>query len=453
ESVLAEVCGRIGEKGESVTALGITNQRETAVAWDMASGRALCACICWQDRRTAARCDELAAAGHLPEVRRRTGLVLDSYFSATKWDWMLRRGGVPASPRLALGTVDDWLVYRLTGGPDGGVHATDVSNASRTLCFDIGELGWSDELCELFGVPRSALGEVRPSCGRFGLVHGGVAGGALRGVPIGGVAGDQQAALFGQGCHEPGSAKVTYGTGSFVLMNLGGEVPVPVEGLLSTVAWQIGPEVAYALEGAVFIAGAALQWLRDGLGILAEAAEAGPLAASVASNDGCFFVPALTGLGSPWWDPQARGAVLGITRGTGRAALARASVEAMAYQVRDVLAAMTKAASLAPTRLRADGGAAVMDLLLQLQADQCRLPVVRAGTTEATALGAAFLAGLAEGFWSSKSELAALCAGETVFEPKASLAPADADHAGWLRALERARRFEPTVAGPAGDYY
>jgi len=442
EETLAELAGRLAGEGRPIAALGITNQRETAVAWDTASGRPLGRAIVWQDRRTARRCEELAEAGYLPLVRERTGLVLDSYFSATKWAWMLEHGGLEQGPALALGTVDDWVLWNLTGGPDGGLHATDPSNASRTLLYDLSTLDWSDELAEVFRVPRRALAELRPSCGRLGTVRRDFAGGALAGVPVSGLAGDQQAALFGQCCHQPGEAKVTYGTGSFILVNVGTELTPPVEGLLTTVAWQLGDETTFALEGAVFSSGSAIQWLRDGLGIISEAAETGPLAGSLGVNDGVYLVPAFTGLGSPWWDPDARGLVVGITKGTGRAHLARAAVEAMAYQTRDVVEAMERAAGREVKELRADGGAAVMDLLLQLQADQCRVPVVRPRTTEVTAVGAALLAGLAEGVWASLDEVAALLPGERTFEPRAGAASADKDHAGWLRALERSRALE-----------
>jgi glycerol kinase len=446
ETTLAELLGHLswGDRKETVAAVGITNQRETALAWDRRTGRPLHRAIVWQDRRTARRCEELEAEGHLPVVRETTGLVLDSYFSATKWAWMLNEGGVSAGDDVALGTVDDWICWNLTGGPAGGLHATDVSNASRTLCYDIRHGRWSEELCQIMGVPIGALGEVQASSGRFGIVSPEAAGGALAGVPLSGIAGDQQAALFGQSCFEPGMTKVTYGTGSFVLMNLGGRCPPPKTGLLTTVAWQIGDDVTYALEGAVFASGATIQWLRDGLGIIAEAAETGALAASLKSNDGVYLVPAFTGLGSPWWDPDARAAVIGLTRGTGRAHLARAAVEAMAYQTRDVLDVMADAGGHPVTILRADGGAAAMDLLLQLQADQSRVTVVRPRTTEVTALGAAMLAGLAEGVWASLDDLRSLSAAEASFEPVVSAATADRDHEGWLAALGRSRGLTAT---------
>ncbi|MGA2519848.1 MAG: glycerol kinase GlpK [Acidimicrobiales bacterium] len=442
-STVAEVAARLARRGVAVAAIGITNQRETVVAWNRATGQVLHRAIVWQDRRTAERCEELRAAGHLPLVRERTGLVLDPYFSATKMQWLLGPGAVPDEPDLALGTVDAWLVWNLTGATAGGAFATDVSNASRTLLLDIGDLAWSAELCELFGVPRTALPEVRPSCGRLGIVTGELVAAApsLAGVPVSGVAGDQQAALFGQVCVTPGMAKATYGTGTFVLLNVGATCPPPSEGLLTTVAWDLGTHggaspVAYALEGAVFVTGAAVQWLRDGLGLIDEAAGIGPLAAQVADSEGVSVVPAFTGLGSPWWDPYARGTITGITRGVGAAHLARAVVDAMAFQVRAVVDAMT-ATGHEIAALRVDGGAAVMDMLLQIQADQLRVPVSRPTTTEITALGAATLAGLAEGVWPTVAELEAAWSLDRSFEAHAGAGAADRAYEGWRRAVER----------------
>lgn len=438
---VTEVALRQRAQGRKVAAIGVTNQRETVVAWDRKSGRSLHNAIVWQDRRTAERCDELREEGRLPEVRERTGLVLDPYFSATKMEWLLRQGGVERSPDLVLATVDSWVVWNLTGGVDGGALCTEPSNASRTMLMDIANLSWSEQMCDLFGVPMSALAELRPSCGQFGMARGDAASGAsLDGVPVSAVAGDQQAALFGQSCFAPGMAKVTYGTGSFVLLNIGGMCPSPTEGLLTTVAWDIaehggGAPVAYALEGAVFSTGSAIQWLRDGLGIIADAAQAGPLAAGLSDTEGVYFVPAFTGMGSPWWDPYARGTITGLTRGAGKAHLARAVVEAMAYQVRDVVDAMRESGSQVAA-LRADGGASVMDLLLQLQADQVKVPVTRPTTTETTALGAATMAGLAEGVWGSLEDLAALWHPDLECEPKRPAA-ADSAYAGWKRAVER----------------
>jgi len=435
-STLAEVGARLAQRGDTVAAIGITNQRETLVAFDRSTGQPLHRAIVWQDRRTAPICQELTEAGHLPLVRATTGLVLDPYFSATKAAWLLRHGDLalsPDDPNLSFCTVDTWVLWNLTGGARGGTYATDPSNASRTLLLNTATLAWSPELCALFGVPAHTLAEVRPSAGRFG-------------VPVSGVLGDQQAALFGQTCFEPGLVKVTYGTGSFALANAGPERPSAPDGLTVSCAWDLGAHaddvhgrVAYALEGSAFVSGAAIQWLRDGLGIIDSAAEVGPLAASVPDSGGVTFVPALTGLGSPWWDPQARGIVTGLTRGVGRAHLARACVEAMAFQVRDMTDAMAAASPHPLSALRADGGAAAMDLLLELQAEQSRLPVARPASLESTALGAATLAGLAEGMWSSLGELAGLWGAASVFEPQLPIELTDAVHDVWRRAVEKSR--------------
>ena len=467
-STLAEVGGRLAEAGGTVAAIGITNQRETLVAFDRSDGRPLHRAIVWQDRRTADICAALEHEGHLPMVRGRTGLVLDPYFTATKITWLLRHGDLALSarsPDLAFGTVDSWLLWNLTGGTDGGEFATDPSNASRTMLLDTATLAWSADLCALFDVPQHTLPEVRPSAGRFGPAHLpdlGPASGVLHRVPISGVLGDQQAALFGQACIEPGMVKVTYGTGSFVLANAGPDRPAAPDGLTVSVAWDLGthagngpadgkgphgtgpggtgrPAVAYALEGSTFVSGAAIQWLRDGLGLIGDAAEIGPLAESVADSGGVTFVPALTGLGSPWWDPAARGTITGITRGTGKAQIARATVEAMAFQVRDMTDAMRAASAYPLSALRADGGAAAMDLLLRLQAEQSRMPVSRPQSTESTALGAATLAGLAEGMWGSPDELAGLWRASARFEPELPIELTDAVYAGWQRAVERSR--------------
>ncbi len=440
-STLSELAKRLEDQGQAVAAVGITNQRETVVAWDRRTGKHLHRALVWQDRRTAARCDQLREQGLEPEVRRATGLVLDPYFSATKMEWLLQEGGVAVSGDLALGTVDAWVAWNLTGGPDGGVFVTDPGNASRTLVFDIGARSWSEELCAVFGVPVASLPEVRPSCGRLGITRPETAGGLS--VPVSGIAGDQQAALFGQACFSAGMTKNTYGTGSFVLMNLGPTLPDPVEGLLTTVAWDLGERggVAYALEGAIFVTGAAIQWLRDGLSIIAEAAETGPLAESVTDTEGVYLVPAFTGLGSPHWDPYARAALIGLTRGTSRAHLARAAVEAMAHQTRDVVEAMEAAGGTAISELRADGGAAVMDMLCQFQADLLRVPVRRPVVAETTALGAAYLAGLAEGVWASPDEVAAQWRCEAEFAPAMREAEANRRQAAWRRAVERTRSF------------
>ncbi|MCI3949803.1 MAG: glycerol kinase, partial [Acidimicrobiales bacterium] len=425
-AVRATVGELVASLDRPVAAVGITNQRETAVAWDRRTGRPLSRAIVWQDRRTADRCDELRDAGHLPLVRERTGLVLDPYFTATKLEWLLTTGGVQSGPDLAVGTVDSWLVWNLTGG---AVHVTDASNASRTLLYDIGRLAWDDELCELFGVPPSALPEVGPSSGRLGVTGGDT--GLPDGLPVSGIAGDQQAALFGQACFAPGDTKNTYGTGSFVLMNVGDVKPAPIEGLLTSVAWTgVGEGATYALEGAIFATGATVQWLRDELGIIEEAADSEALAASVPDTGGVYLVPAFAGLGSPQWDPRARGTIVGLTRGSGRAHLARAALEAMAFSTRDVVEAMTAASGHAVPVLRADGGAAANRLLLQLQADQLQVPVVRPAVAETTAYGAALLAGLAEGVWGGLDEVAACWREDLAIEPAVGSEAADAAFAG-----------------------
>ena len=431
EAVLGELGQRLPSKPVTI---GITDQRETAVVWSRSTGEPVHPAIVWQDRRTAGRCDELRDQGHLPLVRATSGLVLDPYFSASKLDWMFTEGGVEANSDLAFGTVDSWLVYKLTGGDQ---HVTDVTNASRTLLFDIRTLAWSPELCDLFGVPMHILPEVRPSSGRFGVTSDDFVLGS--GIPVSGIAGDQQAALFGQACFEPGMTKNTYGTGSFVLMNVGETCPEPIEGLLTTVAWTIpggstGITTHYALEGAIFATGAAVQWLRDGLGLITDSAEIGPLAAAIPDSEGVVFVPAFTGLGSPWWDPYARGTVVGITRGTGRAHFARAVVEAMAFQTRDVVEAMVAGSGRPLAALRADGGASVMNLLLQLQADQLQVPVARPAVQETTALGAAYLAGLAEGVWDSTDDIADNWVLDTEVQPAVTAEEANVGHEQWKRA-------------------
>ena len=439
DDIWAAVEATLGELRQQldqpIAAVGITDQRETAVAWDKRTGKPLHRAIVWQDRRTAARCDALREQGHLDIVRSTTGLVLDPYFTATKLEWMLAEGGVDAAdPNLAVGTVDSWVLWKLT---DGAVHATDPSNASRTLLYDIRKRAWSPELCDLFGIPAAALPEVRPSSGRFGTT--------ADGIPVSGIAGDQQAALFGQACFRHGMTKNTYGTGSFVLMNVGPDCPPPVEGLLTTMAWELADgTVAYAYEGAVFVTGAAVQWLRDGLGVIDSAADIEALAASINDTEGVYIVPAFTGLGSPWWDPYARGAVIGLTKGTGRAHVARAVLEAMAFQTRDVVDAMCKASGQAIVALRADGGASANDLMLQMQADHLQVPVARPVVQETTALGAAYLAGLAEGVWGSLDELDSHWRLDREFTPAMSAAGANTRYAGWTRAVERARHWAAT---------
>jgi len=430
---LGEVITTVGSG--RVAAIGITNQRETVVAWSRSTGVPHGTAIVWQDRRTAPRCDELEAAGHLPLIRERTGLVLDPYFSGTKFAWLLAHRDILVDDDLALGTIDSWLIWNLTGGE---VHATDVTNASRTMLCDIRTRRWDPDLCDLLDVPIDALPEIVASSGRIGVTS--EAGGITAGIPVSGVAGDQQAALFGQACVTPGMAKNTYGTGSFVLLNVGEDCPEPTEGMLTTVAWTLADGTThYALEGAIFVTGAAIQWLRDGLDIIDDAAETGPLAESVADTGGVYVVPAFTGLGSPYWDPYARGTIVGITRGTGRAEITRAVVESMAYQVRDVIDAMVAASGIPIVDLRVDGGAAVMDLLCSFQADQLGVTVQRPVDRETTALGAAFLAGLAEGVWASTDDISAAWALEAEFTPEPDRTAADALHAQWLRAVERSR--------------
>ncbi len=433
-AILATLTELTAKIDEPIAAIGITDQRETVVVWDKNTGQPLHNAIVWQDRRTAERCDQLEAEGHLPLVRSTSGLVLDPYFSSSKLEWLFSEGGVSSDADTAFGTVDSWVLWNLTGG---AVHATEPSNASRTMLYDIEAMHWSDDLTSLFSIPRTCLPEVLPSSGRFGVTTSGLP--VAAGIPISGMAGDQQAALFGQACFEPGMAKNTYGTGSFVLMNVGGTCPKPVEGLLTTVGWQLADgSVTYALEGAVFVTGAAIQWLRDGLGIIEDASEIGPLAAQCDSTGGVYVVPAFAGLGSPWWDPYARGTIVGMTRGTGRPEIARAVVESMAYQSRDVVDAMSAASGHQVRDLRVDGGASVMDLLLQFQADQLGVTVLRAKVQETTALGSAYLAGLAEGVWASPDDLAQYWASDGEFAPAPnSRQAAEAGYGDWRRAVGR----------------
>jgi glycerol kinase len=428
------ICAVIAEVTQhgSPVAIGITNQRETIVAWSRATSQPLHRAIVWQDRRTANHCESLGA--HIDRVRTTTGLVLDPYFSGTKCAWLINEGGVPVSDDLAFGTIDSWLVWKLSGGK---VHATDPSNASRTMLFDISTMSWSEEMCALIGVPIEALPQVLPSSGMFAVTSG--IEGLSDGTPISGIAGDQQAALFGQACFAPGQAKNTYGTGSFVLMNIGNHLPAPMNGMLTTVAWDLGDGPVYALEGSIFVTGAAVQWLRDGLQIIEKSSETEALALSVPDSGGLVFVPALTGLGSPWWDPDARGGVFGITRGTTRAHFARAAFESMVYQTRDVIEAMNTAleSSGRPTLvdLRVDGGASAMNSMLQMQSDQLGVSVLRPRDLETTSLGAAYLAGLAVGVWSSLDEITQNWHLDTRFDP----GPAAPGYEQWLRALQRVR--------------
>lgn len=422
---------------EQPTCIGITDQRETAVVWDRRTLQAPRPAVVWQDRRTTGICDRLRAEEE--RVSELTGLRLDPYFTGTKFAWLAEHepavwSGV-RDGALALGTVDSYLIARLTGG---AAHVTDPSNASRTLLFDLEKGTWSDELCELFDVPRSALPELVPNSGVVGTTDRDAFLGLS--LPIAGLAGDQQAALFGQACFSPGDSKCTYGTGSFVLTNTG-STPVRSEaGLLTTVAWDLGDGLVYALEGAIFVTGAAVQWLRDGLGLIDSAAEIEGLARTVPDSGDVVFVPALTGMGAPHWDPHARGAILGITRGTTRAHIARATLEAISFEVRDVVDIMVDEAGLEVPELSADGGASANDLLLQLQADQLGVPVRRPVVTETTALGAAFLAGLGTGVWASTDELAQTWALDRRFEPTAG-ARDDGRHERWRGALPRAGRW------------
>jgi glycerol kinase len=425
-----------GAEPPDVIAIGITNQRETLVVWDRRTLKPLARAIVWQDRRTAAECVRLREAGHEERVREVTGLVIDPYFTATKLAWVLRH--VPGAKDAVIGTVDSWLVARLSAGRD---HVTDASNASRTLLFDIARGVWSEEMAELFGVPLTNLPEVRDSSGAISTSHPE----AFLGIeaPITGIAGDQQAALFGQACTAVGMAKNTYGTGSFVLVQTGSDRVPSKSGMLTTVAWGRAGRLSYALEGAIFVTGAALQWLRDGLGIIASASEAGPIASSVSGAGGVFMVPAFVGLGAPYWDPFARGTIVGLTRGTGRAQLVRAAVEAMAYQTRDVVEAMQADTGRPLTELRVDGGASVMDVLCQFQADLLGIPVRRPRQTETTALGAAFLAGLGAGVWTD-ADLADLWKLDRSFEPGTSRDHANTLQAQWRRAVERSRAWSPS---------
>jgi glycerol kinase len=415
-----------GIGGADLDAIGITNQRETVVAWDPASGEPVHHALVWQDRRTAERCEELIAAGHTDLVRRRTGLVIDPYFSATKIEWLL--ANVPAARGARFGTIDSWLVHKLCG-----VHATDLSNASRTMLLDIATGTWDPDLCELLGIDPASLPEPRGSAEVYGTTS--EFGGD---VPVAGIAGDQQAALFGQACLQPGDAKNTYGTGSFVLLNSGNRVPEPVEGLLGTIAWGIGDEITYALEAAVFVTGSAVQWLRDGLGLIENAAETAALAASLDDNDDVYFVPALTGLGSPHWDPYARGTLIGLTRGTGRAQIARATLEAIAYQTVDAVRAQEAASGERLSALRADGGAVANEWLMQFQADALGAPVVVPEISETTALGAAYLAGVAVGGWDADA-VARMWRPRVTYEPAMSADRREALLSRWHEAVVRSR--------------
>lgn len=435
--VAAEALTKANAHASDVAAIGITNQRETTLVWDRATGEPVCNAIVWQDRRTAGICDRLKARKLDRLIRRKTGLVIDAYFSATKLQWILENvKGARARAKageLAFGTVDSWLVWNLT---DGRVHVTDATNASRTMLYDIVKEDWDDELLKIFGVPRSMLPEVRSSSEVYGET-------TLLGapVPIAGIAGDQQAALFGQACTKPGMAKNTYGTGCFMLMNTGTKPITSKRNLVTTIAWRIGDRTEYALEGSIFVAGAVVQWLRDGLQFFRSAPEIEALAGSVDGTDGVYLVPAFVGLGAPHWDQYARGAIVGLTRGSTRAHIARAALEGIALQTVDVLKAMEADAGIRLKELRVDGGASSNDLLMQLQADLLNVPVIRPKVAETTALGAAYLAGLAVGFWKSQADIARQWQMDKRFKPAMKTPERKRITGGWSRALERAKAW------------
>ncbi len=426
-----------GVRASDVAAVGITNQRETTVVWDRQSGEPIHPAIVWQSRQTSSICERLRSAGLEDEIRARTGLLIDAYFSGTKIRFILDAvPGAEARARageLCFGTIDCWLIYKLTGGR---VFATEPSNAARTLLFDIHVGDWDDFLLDALGVPRAMLPEVRDSDGDFGEVDPEWLGGA---IPIAGVAGDQQSALFGQGCVEPGRAKNTYGTGCFLLMNTGDEAPRSEAGLITTVAWRREGRQSYALEGSIFVAGSAVQWLRDGLEFVSEASQTAALAESVPDSDGVYVVPAFVGLGAPYWDEAARGTIVGLTRGSTRAHITRATLESIAFQTRDVMDAMREDSGITPTVLRVDGGACQNDFLMQFQADILGMTVERPVVLEATAMGAAFLAGLSVGFWRDRGELDGRVGAPTLFEPRLSEDEREARYRAWLRAVERSR--------------
>jgi glycerol kinase len=437
--VAGQALEQAGIGSAELAGIGITNQRETTLLWDRRSGEPIHNAIVWQDRRTAPLCDQLKNEDREPMIRERTGLVIDAYFSATKLAWLLDNvdgaRALAANGRLAFGTVDSWLVWNLSAGK---LHLTDATNASRTMLYNIHDNDWDDDLLRLFDIPRAVLPELRASS----ELYGEAAVAPLEGVPIAGLAGDQQAALFGQTCFEPGAAKNTYGTGCFVLMNTGGQAPLSAERLITTVGWNLEGQTTYALEGSIFIGGAVVQWLRDGLGLIRTADEVEQLAASVADNGGVYLVPAFAGLGAPHWDSSARGVITGLTRGATAGHLARAALEGIAYQVADVLDAMRTDAAIDLPELRVDGGAAANDLLMQFQSDILGVPLVRPMVTETTALGAAYLAGLATGYWENLGEIRRHATVERRFEPRMSRDNAQQLRGRWNSALERARAWE-----------
>ncbi|MGV3755244.1 MAG: glycerol kinase GlpK [Verrucomicrobiota bacterium] len=437
-NVAAEAILKAGLTARDIAAIGITNQRETTVVWDKGTGKPIHNAIVWQDRRTAKACDQLKKRKLAPMIKKKTGLVVDAYFSGTKLQWLLQNvpGAKEKAKRgeLAFGTIDSWLIWNLTCGRK---HVTDVSNASRTMLYDIRKGDWDDDLLKLFGIPRSILPEVRSSSEVYGETN-------LFGspIPIAGIAGDQQAALFGQVCTKPGMVKNTYGTGCFMLMNTGTKPIASKNNLLTTVAWKIGNKTEYALEGSIFIAGAVVQWLRDGLGIIRSSSEIEALASQAADNGGVYLVPAFAGLGAPHWDQYARGTIVGLTRGSGRPQIARAALEGIAYQVQDVLHAMEADSGVKLKELRVDGGACANNLLMQFQSDILKVPVTRPKVTETTALGAAYLAGLAVGYWASVADIASQWQADRRFTPGMKPAQRKQLLTGWNKALGRAAKWE-----------
>jgi len=446
-AVAREALAKSGVPAAEVAAIGITNQRETTVLWDRKTGEPIGNAIVWQDRRTSGFCDELKAAGHAATIQERSGLVIDAYFSGSKLRWMLDHipGARERAERgeLAFGTIDSWLVWQLTGGAH---HITDPSNASRTMLFNLRTGAWDDELLRIVGVPRAVLPEVRSSSEVYAETAPGLFDAPIQ---IAGIAGDQQAALFGQNCFTRGLAKNTYGTGCFMLMNIGPEPQISRHRLLTTVAWQQGGQMDFALEGSVFIGGAVVQWLRDGLGIIQSSADVEKLAATVPDSGGVYLVPAFAGLGAPHWDQYARGTITGLTRGTNAGHLARAALEGIAFQVADILEVMKQDSGIAMDELRVDGGACANDLLMQFQADLLQVPVVRPKVIETTALGAAYLAGLAVGFWQSREEVQRAWQVERTFEPQMQSAAAAHRRARWQEALRRAADWEEHSTAPA----
>jgi glycerol kinase len=441
--VMVEALADSGLGHVDLAAIGITNQRETTVIWDRQTGKPVHRAIVWQSRQTAAICKRLQAAGHEPLFRERTGLVMDAYFSGTKIRWILDQD--PGLQRraengeLAFGTIDTWLLWNLTGGTSvaSAVHLTEPTNASRTLIYNINEHCWDTQLCELLNIPSALLPDIQTSSGIFGETVS--FEGLPAGIPIAGMAGDQQAALYGQGCWQAGEAKNTYGTGCFLLMNMGYERPASEHGLLTTICCDANGQPAYALEGSVFIAGAAIQWLRDEMGMLSDAGESESVAQQLEGNDGVYLVPAFTGLGAPHWDMDARGAILGLTRGTGQAHIVRAALESIAYQTRDIVEAMNKDSGIELTALKVDGGASRNNFLMQFQADLLGVPVDRPQLVETTAAGSAYLAGLAIGLWSNPEELASARISDRCFEPQMDKLKSENLYAGWLAAVSRVK--------------